>query len=45
MRLAAAGEALGAYLEVFSERYLGAKRHIPLDEASPAHRALAPFRG
>ncbi|EPJ8783438.1 DTW domain-containing protein [Pseudomonas aeruginosa] len=40
----AAGEALGAYLEVFSERYLGAKRHIPLDEASPAHRALAPFR-
>ncbi len=31
--------------EVFSERYLGAKRHIPLDEASPAHRALAPFRG
>lgn len=41
----AAGEALGAYLEVFSERYLGAKRHIPLDEASPAHRALAPFRG
>ena len=36
-----AGEALGAYLEVFSERYLGAKRHIPLTR--PARRTV-PWR-
>jgi hypothetical protein len=38
-----AGGALNAYLDVFTERYLGAKRKLPLDEASPAHQALSVF--
>ncbi|SDH97382.1 tRNA-uridine aminocarboxypropyltransferase [Pseudomonas panipatensis] len=38
-----AGDALDAYLDVFSERYLEAKRQQPLDEQSPAHLALRPF--
>ncbi|WP_103103034.1 tRNA-uridine aminocarboxypropyltransferase [Pseudomonas sp. LFM046] len=38
-----AGGALNAYLDVFTERYLGAKRAQPLDEASPAHQALRAF--
>lgn len=41
----AAGKASGVYLEVFSEHYLGAKRHTPLDEASSAYCALVPSRG
>jgi hypothetical protein len=28
---------------VFTERYIGAKRALPLDEASPAHLALREF--
>ena len=38
-----AGGALNAYLDVFTERYLGAKRALPLDESSSAHRALATY--
>ncbi|MCY1179356.1 DTW domain protein [compost metagenome] len=38
-----AGGALNAYLDVFTERYLGAKRALPLDEASPAHEALSRY--
>ncbi|WP_343572399.1 tRNA-uridine aminocarboxypropyltransferase [Pseudomonas sp.] len=38
-----AGDALDAYLDVFSERYLGSKCQQPLDEQSPAHQALMPF--
>ena len=38
-----AGGALNAYLDVFTERYLGAKRALPLDEASPAHQALSSY--
>lgn len=41
----AAAEALDAYLDVFSERYLSFKRHLPLDEQSEAHRRLRPFIG
>ncbi|MCY1185765.1 hypothetical protein D9M73_265740 [compost metagenome] len=40
---AQAGSALNAYLDVFTERYIGAKRALPLDEASPAHLALREF--
>ena len=40
-----AAEALDAYLDVFSERYLGFKRQQPLDEQSEAHLRLSPFRG
>jgi len=38
-----AAAALDAYLDVFAERYLAAKRHIAVDEQSPAHQALQPF--
>ncbi|MBV2131564.1 DTW domain-containing protein [Pseudomonas sp. MAP12] len=38
-----AAEALDAYLDVFSERYLGFKRSLPLDEQSAAHQRLRPF--
>ncbi|MNT44825.1 DTW domain protein [compost metagenome] len=38
-----AGGALDAYLDVFTERYIGAKRALPLDETSPAHLALREF--
>ncbi|KWR74472.1 MULTISPECIES: tRNA-uridine aminocarboxypropyltransferase [Pseudomonas] len=38
-----AGDALDAYLDVFSERYLGAKHQRGLDEQSPAHQALRPY--
>ncbi|MBT8768648.1 tRNA-uridine aminocarboxypropyltransferase [Metapseudomonas boanensis] len=38
-----AAGALNAYLDVFTERYIGAKRALPLDEASPAHQALKAF--
>lgn len=38
-----AGDALDAYLDVFSERYLGAKHQRGLDERSPAHQALRPY--
>lgn len=38
-----ASDALGRYLDVFTERYLGAKHALPLDEESPAHRALRAF--
>ncbi|MNC30130.1 hypothetical protein D3C81_2263060 [compost metagenome] len=38
-----AAEALDAYLDVFSERYLGFKRQLPLDEHSAAHQRLRPF--
>ncbi|WP_375737636.1 tRNA-uridine aminocarboxypropyltransferase [Pseudomonas boanensis] len=38
-----AAGALNAYLDVFTERYIGAKRALPLDEASPAHQALNVF--
>lgn len=41
----AAAAALDAYLDVFSERYLSFKRHLPLDEQSDAHRRLQPFSG
>ena len=37
-----AAEALDAYLDVFSERYLSFKRNLPLDEQSEAHRRLRP---
>ncbi len=38
-----AAEALDAYLDVFSERYLSFKRQLPLDEQSEAHQRLRPF--
>ncbi|XEG71134.1 DTW domain-containing protein [Pseudomonas sp. abacavir_1] len=38
-----AGDALDAYLDVFSERYLGAKHQRGLDEQSPAHQTLRPY--
>ncbi len=38
-----AAQALDAYLDVFTEHYLGAKHARPLDEHSPAHQALRPF--
>ncbi|SFD87573.1 conserved hypothetical protein [Pseudomonas citronellolis] len=38
-----AGDALDAYLDVFSERYLGAKHQRGLDEQSSAHQALRPY--
>ncbi|MOA64024.1 hypothetical protein D3C78_1899440 [compost metagenome] len=40
-----AADALDAYLDVFSERYLGSKGQQPLDEQSPAHQTLRPFLG
>lgn len=40
-----AADALDAYLDVFSERYLGSKGQQPLDEQSPAHQSLRPFLG
>lgn len=38
-----AAQALDAWLDLFSERYLGAKHHWPVDESSPTHQALKPF--
>lgn len=38
-----AAQALDAWLDLFSERYLGAKHHWPVDEGSPTHQALKPF--
>ncbi len=38
-----AGEALDAWLDLFSERYLGAKHHRPVDEGNQTHMALKPF--
>lgn len=38
-----AGEALDAYLDVFSERYLNAKQNRQTDVLSPAHQMLRPF--
>ncbi|WP_236207474.1 tRNA-uridine aminocarboxypropyltransferase [Pseudomonas tohonis] len=38
-----AAGALNAYLDVFTEHYIGAKRALPLDLASPAHQALVPY--
>lgn len=38
-----AAQALDAWLDLFSERYLGAKHHWPVDEESPSHQALKPF--
>lgn len=38
-----AAGALNAYLDVFTEHYIGAKRALPLDLASPAHQALSPY--
>lgn len=40
---ARASAALGHHLDVFTERYLGAKHALPLDENSPAHRAIRAF--
>ncbi|WP_447589818.1 tRNA-uridine aminocarboxypropyltransferase [Aquipseudomonas campi] len=40
-----AAQALDAWLDLFSERYLGAKHHWPVDESSPTHQALKPFLG
>jgi len=38
-----AAEALNAYLDVFTEHYLGAKRNIPLDVSNETHRRLEAF--
>jgi DTW domain-containing protein YfiP len=38
-----AASALGAWLDLFTERYLAAKHHWPVDEDSPALRALRDF--
>ncbi|MDG9784761.1 tRNA-uridine aminocarboxypropyltransferase [Metapseudomonas otitidis] len=38
-----AAGALDAYLDLFTERYLGAKHALPLDLESPAHQALRPY--
>ncbi len=38
-----ASQALDAYLDVFSERYLGFKRNQALNEHSDAHARLQPF--
>ncbi|MBD9482174.1 DTW domain-containing protein [Pseudomonas sp. PDM14] len=38
-----AAGALDAWLDLFSERYLGAKHHWPIDESSAAHQALREF--
>jgi len=38
-----AGEALDAYLDVFTEHYLGAKRNTPLDTGNETHRRLQAF--
>lgn len=38
-----ASQALDAYLDVFSERYLGFKRNQALNENSQAHNELRPF--
>ncbi|MBF7729743.1 tRNA-uridine aminocarboxypropyltransferase [Pseudomonas sp. N040] len=38
-----AAQALDAYLDVFTEHYLAAKRNQPLDLGSPAHQALQAF--
>ena len=41
---APAGRLLEAYLDVFSERYLDAKHHLPLAADSPASRQLKTLR-
>jgi DTW domain-containing protein YfiP len=38
-----AAVALDAWLDLFTEHYLGAKHRRVLDEQSPAHQALKPF--
>ncbi|HSC84024.1 MAG TPA: DTW domain-containing protein, partial [Pseudomonas sp.] len=38
-----AAGALDAWLDLFTERYLGAKHRWPLDEQSPSHQALKPY--
>ncbi len=38
-----AAGALDAWLDLFTERYLGAKHRWPLDEESPAHLAVKAF--
>lgn len=38
-----AATALDAYLDVFSEHYLCAKRRLPIDPEDAAHQALRPF--
>lgn len=38
-----AARALDAWLDLFSERYLGAKHRWPVDEQSPAHLAVKAF--
>ena len=38
-----AGEALGAYLDVFSQHYLAAKRQRAIDAYDPLHRRLRAF--
>lgn len=38
-----AAQALDAWLDVFTEHYLGAKRHQPVDLQNPAHRTLAAY--
>lgn len=40
-----AAGALDAYLDLFTEHYLAAKRNQPLDLSSPAHQAVLPFLG
>ena len=40
-----AAAALDAYLDLFTEHYLAAKRNQPLDLSSPAHQAVLPFLG
>jgi len=39
-----AAQALEAWLDVFSERYVCAKQSVPADEADDAHRRLAALR-
>lgn len=38
-----AAAALDAYLDVFTEHYMGAKRNQSVDLGSPAHQTLMPF--
>ena len=38
-----AAGALDAWLDLFTERYLGAKYRWPVDEQSPAHLAVKAF--
>ena len=38
-----AAEALDAYLDVFTDHYLGAKHRRPVDAGDEAHRRLSAF--